>query len=176
MLGSADRRVVLVLLLGVGLVLAGAFTYLSLPGTGTLTIQVRDAPTNFSHVVVTFSEVRVHRADASNESGWVNLTLAVSTIDFMSLGNLTKVLALDKVPAGKYTQIRIVVDSASGTTAGGGSIALTIPDRILKTDTPFDLKAGGTTTVTLDFDLAHSIHQAGTTWIFSPVLGSIVVS
>lgn len=176
MRGSRNARVLLVLALGIALVLAGTLFYLSSSASGTLVIQVRDAPTEFSHVLVTFSEVRVHPANADNESEWLNLTLAASTIDFMNLGNLTKVLALDRVPAGKYTQIRIVVTSASGTMMGGTSVTMTVPDGILKTDTPFDLKAGGTTTVTLDFDLTHSIREAGGSWLFVPVLGSVVVS
>ncbi len=176
MQGAVDRKVIVVLVVGIGLILAGTLTYLAIPAEGTLSILVRDAPADFSHVNVTFSEVRVHRADAGNESGWISLTLETATIDFMSLGNLTKVLALDKVPAGKYTQIRIVVASASGTMRGGTFVAMTVPDGILKTDTPFDLRAGGVTTVTLDFDLAHSIHLADGSWIFKPVLGSVIVT
>lgn len=176
MRGSGSARVPLVLALGIVLVLVGTLYYLSAPASGTLVIQVRDAPMDFSRVLVTFSEVRVHPANAGSESEWLNLSLAVSTIDFMNLGNLTKVLALDKVPAGKYTQIRIVVTSASGTMVGGTSVLMTVPDGILKTDTPFDLKAGGVTTVTLDFDLARSIRQADGLWTFMPVLGSVVVS
>ncbi len=175
MRGSANARLLVVLAVGILLILAGALYYLSIPAVGTLSIQVRDAPTDFSHVIVTFSEVRVHLANAGSESGWLNLSLASSTIDFMNLGNLTKVLALDRVPAGMYTQIRIVVASASGTMVGGTSVTMVVPDGILKTDTPFDLKAGGVTTVTLDFDLAHSVHQAGGSWVFIPVLGSVVV-
>ena len=175
MRGSANVRVGLVLALGLGLILAGALYYLSIPAVGTLTIEVRDAPTEFTRVIVTFSEVRIHRADAGNESGWLNLSLVTSTIDFMSLGNLTEVLALDRVPAGQYTQIRIVVSSASGTMIGGASVSMRVPDGILRTDTPFELKAGGATTVTLDFDLSHSIQQAGGSWTFIPVLGSVLV-
>jgi len=176
MRGSGSPRVLLVLALGIVLVLVGTLYYLSVPASGTLVIQVRDAPTDFSHLLVTFSEVRVHPANAGNESQWLNLSLAVSTIDFMNLGNLTKVLALNKVPAGKYTQIRIVVTSASGTMMGGASVPMTVAGGILETNTPFDLKAGGVTTVTLDFDLAQSIHQASGSWVFMPVLGSVVVS
>ncbi len=176
MRGSGSARVLLVLALGVVLVVAGTLYYLAAPASGTLVIQVRDAPMDFSHLLVTFSEVRVHPANVENASRWLNLSLAATTIDFMNLANLTKVLALDRVAAGKYTQIRIVVTSASGTMMGGNSVPMTVPDGILKTDTPFDLKAGGVTTVTLDFDLAHSIHQAGGSWVFMPVLGSVVVS
>lgn len=168
-------RAALVLALGVVLLLAGIAVYLTFPATGTLVVQVRDAPSDFSHVLVTFSEVRVHPADAADESDWVNVTLASASIDFMSLGNLTKVLGLDQIPAGKYTQIRIVVSAVTATTDGGQSVAMIVPDGILKTTTSFDLAAGGVTTITVDFDLAHSMYEAGGVWIFTPVIGSVQV-
>ena len=137
---------------------------------------MRDAPVQWEHLNVVFSDIRVHRADAGNQSGWTSLPLSTTEIDFMALGNLTKVLALDRAPAGKYTQIRIVVDSVDGVLADGTSVTLLVPDRELKTVTPSVLPGGGSTTVTLDFDLASSIHPANGMWIFRPVLGSIQIS
>jgi len=143
--------------------------------TGTLVVQVRDSPEAWSRLDVTFAQVAVHRAEAGNESGWVNMTLTQRTIDFIELGNLTKVLALDRVPAGRYTQLRIIVSSVVGTT-GGMTTSLQVPDGILKTARPFDVPGGGTATVTLDFDLAHSIHADADGWIFTPVLGALIIT
>jgi len=45
--------------------------------------------------------------------------------------------------------------------------------------TPADRSAidpSGTTSVTIDFDLSQSIHEANGEWVFRPVLGPIVVS
>lgn len=171
-----DRRVLAVWGLGIALVVAGTAAYLTFPASGTLVVQVRDALGSFSHLYVTFSEVRVHPADAANDSGWRLVNLTVSTIDFAALGNLTKVLGLDRLPAGKYTQIRIVVSAASGTLVSGASVPVFVADNLVKTTTPFDLARGGTTTVTLDFDLAHSVTWSRGTWMFKPVLGPVVVS
>lgn len=171
-----DRRVLAVWVLGAALVAAGTAAYLTFPASGTLVIQVRDALGSFSHLYVTFSEVRVHPAGGANDSVWQRVNLSVSTIDFAALGNLTKVLGMDRLPAGTYTQLRIVVSAASGTLVGGASVPLLVPDGIVKTTTPFDLARGGTTTVTLDFDLARSVVWSGGTWTFKPVLGPVVVS
>lgn len=167
-------RVALALVVGGLLILAG-IAYLGTLSTGTVVVFVRDAPSNWSRLDVTFSEVAFHRADAGNESGWVPLQLATTTIDFMKLGNLTKLLAMDRIPAGMYTQLRIIVSSVFGTMTGGSPLAFVVPDGILKTARPFEVKGGATATVTLDFDLARSIHPDGETWIFTPVLGSVVV-
>ncbi len=159
-----------------GLIVIAGIAYLSTFASGTITVRVRDAPVGWQHLTVVFSEIQVHRADAGNPSGWMSLPLSTPQIDFMALGNLTKVLALDRAPAGKYTQIRLVVDSVEGVLADGTPVSLRVPDGELKTVTPFDLPGGGSITVTLDFDLASSIHPAGDAWIFRPVLGAIQIS
>ena len=157
-----------------GLLAIGGIAYLSTLASGTITIEVWDAPFGWDRLTVVFSDIQVHRAGAENESGWSSLPLSTTEVDFMALGNLTRILALDRAPAGKYTQIRIVVNSVTGV-MNGTSVELIVPDHELKIITPFDLPGGGSITVTLDFDLASSIHAAGDKWIFRPVLGEIVI-
>ena len=160
----------------VGLLLVAGIAYLGSFASGTLYIYVRDAPADWKHLTVTFSDIQVHRAAAGNASGWTSLPLSAPTIDFIALGNLTKLLALDRAAAGKYTQLRLVVDAVDGVLADGTPITLTVPDGVLKTVLPFTIPGSGAVSVTLDFDLASSIHLAGGTWIFRPVLGSIQVT
>lgn len=157
------------------LAIAG-LAYIGTLASGSIVVFVRDAPVSWSELNVHFSDVRVHRADAGNESGWISLPLTSPTIDFVALGDLTEQLALHRAPAGKYTQIRIVVSSVDGVLEDGPAVILTVPDGVLKIVTPFDLSSGGTTAITVDFDLADSIHLAGDKWIFRPVLGSVQIS
>ena len=168
-------RAAMVLALGFVLIASGVAYYLSTTATGTLVVRVRDAPATWSHVVVTFSEVSVHPADTPNGSDWVDVALQTSQVDFLALGNLTTLLALDRVAPGTYTQVRIFVSSARGVLASGTPVVMSVPDGVLKTTTPFTLQGGATTTVTLDFNLAQSIIQAGAAWVFTPVLGPIEV-
>jgi hypothetical protein len=158
------------------LILAGVATYFSSTAQGTLAVRIHDAPASWSHVTVTFSQIAIHRADGGNGSGWIQLNLSVTQIDFLAPGNLTRLLALDRVSPGTYTQLRIIVSSVQGVLASGAPVTMTVPDGVIKTTTPFTVRGGGTTTVTLDLDLAHSIHQANGQWMFRPVLGSIDVS
>jgi Domain of unknown function (DUF4382) len=161
------------------LLTAGALVYLTPrpPTPGTVRILVRDGPIGWLHVNVTFGEVDIHPANDTNDSGWISLPINAGSIDFVELGNLTKLLSLERVAPGEYTQIRIQVATASGVTSAGMHVNMTIPDQgILKTTTPFDLSPGGTTSITLDFDLGNSIHSVGGKWIFTPVLGSIEIA
>jgi Domain of unknown function (DUF4382) len=159
-----------------GLLVIAGLAYIGSFAAGTISIYVRDAPVNWKQLNVVFSDIQIHRAAAGNDSDWTSLPLSSPTIDFVALGNLTKLLALDRAAAGKYTQLRLVVDSVSGILANGTHVTLTVPDHVLKTTLPFNIPGSGSVSVTLDFDLASSIHAADGQWIFRPVLGSIQVS
>jgi hypothetical protein len=145
-------------------------------GNGKVALYVKDAPALWSHVNVTFSEVQIHEANASNStSGWHNLTLAgTSTIDLAALVNVSDLLAQGSVSAGKYTQIRIAVTNVTGIMTDGTHVNFTVPSGELKTTHPFNVSAGSTTKLTLEIDLSRSITQAGDKWLFAPVLGAIV--
>src|SRR2546426_10421811 len=123
----------------VGLLLVAGIAYLGSFASGTLSIYVRDAPADWKHLTVTFSDIQVHRAAAGNASGWASLPLSSPTIDFVALGNLTKLLALDRAAAGKYTQLRLVVGAVGGGVADGTALTLSVPDGVLQALPPFTL-------------------------------------
>jgi hypothetical protein len=83
---------------------------------GTLAMSVTDAkpllPENVTNLFVEFSEVWVHKPG----EGWIQLTLVESpyTIDLLQFqdGDTTELVPPTKLNSGKYTQVRIVVDSA----------------------------------------------------------------
>jgi len=90
--------------------------------TGTLTILVTDAPSYVvENVTVHFSGVEVHKAADGTEGGgqWIEVPLAApdgQTFDDSyqiilseTMGYVT--LAQGQVPAGKYTQIRVYMES-----------------------------------------------------------------
>jgi len=159
-----------------GLLLIAGFAFLGSVTSGTLYVYVRDAPVEWRQLNVVFSDIQVHRADAGNDSGWIHLPLSSTNIDFVALANLTRLLALDRAPAGKYTQLRLVVNSVDGVLNDGTPVTFVVPSGELKTTTPFEVPGSGSVRITLDFDLASSIHSAGGEWIFRPVLGSIQIT
>jgi hypothetical protein len=125
-------------------------------------------------VNVTFSEVQVHQASGTNDSGWQTISTNNGTIDLAALTNVSKLPASKAIRSGKYTQIRIVVDSASGTILNGKSVTFNVPSGELKTTHPFNLSAGGTKKLTLEIDLQRSIIHNASGWIFTPLLGVVV--
>ena len=175
---ASGKTAILAAVIAVVVVVSGVGAYMlstnsSDKATATVSIYVKDLPANWTHVNVTFSEVKIHEADAGNESGWRTLALQTQTVDLASLTNMSELLASGNVSAGKYTQIRIVVVSVTGTMENGTIVNFTVPSGELKTTHPFNVTAGHTETLTLDFDLSKSIIQDGNGWKFKPVLGSI---
>ncbi len=141
--------------------------------TGTVTVYVEDSPDDWRYVNVTFSEVQIHRASAGNDSGWYTLPITNGTIDLVTLTNASALLASAGVPEGMYTQIRIVVSTATGVMVNGTQVTFAVPSGELKTTHPFNVTEGHTERITLDIDLEHSIAHNSQGWVFKPVMGSI---
>ena len=138
-------------------------------GSGRLVVNITDSPfSDAKAVIVTFTEVRVHRTGGS----WETLPFAEGTsltCDLKQLQDLAQdVLAsAGNLPAGRYTQIRLVVDSASihfdnAADAGpcAASIAppagrygvVTVPSGEVRLNQNFTIGDGELTTILLDFD------------------------
>ena len=170
----------------------GSLPFASAPasagGMGTLDVFVTDAPpanvtpangtpgnVTWSHVYVTFAVLQAHEANATNESGWHDFNVS-QTIDLMSVKTASALLGSAQLPAGEYTQLRIVVEKAWGVTSTGKSYNFTVPSGDLKTDDPFTVATGQTTSLTLDVNLSHSIVWTAMGYVFTPVIGSISTS
>jgi hypothetical protein len=163
--------------------------------TGRIAIYVKDAPAEWSHVNVTFSKVMIHQAGSGddNETGdndtadggsgqnetdsgeWITISLDTQTVDLKAYVNISALLASGNISVGKYTQIRIVVDSVVGTLVNGTQVEFKVPSGTLKINKPFTIKKDQITDLTVDIDLSKSIVENPNGWIFKPVLGSIVV-
>ena len=144
--------------------------------TGTLAIHLTDSPfSDAKALLVTFNAVSVHRADGDS---WqtINFTSGGQrTCDLKKLNGPVDVLGVGSLPAGKYTQVRLVVASAniyfdapsSGSACAssiappaGASAAVDIPSGEVKLNHEFTLTTAGSTML-LDFDGDQSIRQTG---------------
>lgn len=155
------------LLAVVGLILVGitALSGCIQEGTGTLVLQITDAPgdLNISEALVTMSRVEVHRASFGNNNStgeWVIVVEEPQTFDLIALQNVTELFGSTNLSAGWYTQIRLHVDEAL-VTIDGVQYNLTIPSETVKLIKPFKIEANETTTLTLDFDVQKSVHDNG---------------
>lgn len=151
----------------------GAYAVLSAPKKGMVQIFVTDSVGQWAHVNVTFDTIKVHRANGTNDSGWVSIPIKNGTLDLAKLVDVSALLGEGKVPVGKYTQLRIVVVNATGMMTNGTEVDFKVPSGELRTTTPFSVNSGETTKLTLDIDLDSSITHPDGKWIFKPVLGKI---
>lgn len=144
---------------------------------GSLAVHITDSPfTDARALLVTFSEVSAHRADGDS---WQTIPFAAGTsrtCDLKKLNGPTDVLGVGTLPTGKYTQVRLVVTSATlyldNASAGasacapsiaapaGASAEVTIPSGVVKLNHEFTVSAGGSTML-LDFDGDKSVKQTG---------------
>ena len=165
--------------------------------TGNLRLMIQDSPySDAKSVLVTFSEVTVHRA----ESEWTKLPFAAPdantaaptsrTCDLKKLEDAQDILGVGALPAAHYTMLRLVVSSATLyfenaaegpacaptiTAPAGRSAPLTISSGEVKLNRQFELTAEAKT-ILIDFHGDQSIHETGNgTYRMSPVISIVSV-
>jgi len=151
----------------------------TLNGTGRVAVMMTDSPfQDASAVLITISEISVHRADG----GWEPLVLEGGSItcDLKLLEGPTDFLGDAVLLAGKYTQIRLTVESGAiyfGEAPGESgdacvatselvpptdpSAPVTVPSGVVRLNRPFTVPEGGEAMIVLDFDGDRSIRKMG---------------
>ena len=160
---------------------------------GNFNLRMRDSPfADAKAVLVTFSSVRAHRSD----SDWTVVPFinaaTMRTCDLKKLETSEDVLGAAALPAGHYTQVRLVVQSAtlffdnastgaacasSIAPPAGASATLDIPSGEVKLNREFDLSSSSAMTMLVDFDGNQSIHLTGNgRYMMSPVVTILSVN
>jgi len=172
----------------------GGDSVMSPSGSGRLSLMIKDSPySDAKALLVTFSEVTAHR---DGEGGFSKLpfgdTTATSrTCDLKKLVDRQDLLGVGTLPAGHYTQVRVVVSSATlyfdnpsegppcaATIAApaGRSAALEIPSGEVKLNRQFDVGESGATSMLIDFDGQRSVIETGNgRFRMTPVIGIVSV-
>ena len=162
---------------------------------GSVNITLKDTPfADAKALLVTFSEVDVHKSDQADGS-WTKLPFnggATSrTCDLKKLQTAQDVLGTGPLAAGQYTQIRLVVSSASlyftNAAAGnacdatiaapaGDNAPVTVPSGEVKLAQQFTVGTTGATTILLDFNGDQSVRQQGNgSYSMTPVITVVSV-
>lgn len=131
--------------------------------TGTLTLQLTDAPDlNISALYVNITKVEVHRAAAGNltNASWETIVNESKIFNLTALINATEILGSEELSIGMYTQIRLYISDAN-VTIDDVVYALDIPSETIKLVRGFWILPDKTTTLTLDFDAKESVHKTG---------------
>ena len=120
-------------------------------GQGTLEVRVTDQPSpQVSAIVLTVQNIEVSTSGGA-ESGWQTVVEGPNEFDLLQLDGIEKILGSAQLEAGRYQQIRLEVIDAQITIQNGVRSA-TLPSGKLRLVGGFEVVAGETTIVTLDFD------------------------
>jgi hypothetical protein len=165
-------------------------------GQSTLIIAVKDAPKTsdigtITHVWLNISEVSVHRvltnqtitdtdeemtateSDDTSTAGWTVVVNKTQTFDLIQLTNESLVLGQKMIDTGKYTQIRVKIDSGA-ITVNGTQYNLAVPSGVVKLNRGFVLEPDKTLKLTLDFNVEKSIIRTGSDkYTLKPVIAVI---
>ena len=160
---------------------------------GTMRVSIGDAPAcGYEAVNVTIERVRVNKSPTAGEgdAGWSEVVLSPARrIDLLTLTNgVLEDLGQTSLPAGRYTQLRLVLatnDAAhplanSVVPTGGQETALETPSAEqsgLKLNLDVDVPVGKVVDVALDFDACRSIVRLGNSGRYNlkPVLSATTV-
>ena len=181
---------VLAILAGTAVASCGGDSVVSPSGSGRLSLMIKDTPYSDARaLLVTFSEVTAHR---DGEGGFTRLpfgdTTATSrTCDLKKLVDRQDLLGVGTLPAGHYTQVRLVVSSATlyfdnasegppcATTIAapaGRSAGVEIPSGEVKLNRQFEVGESGATSMLIYFAGDRSVTETGNgRFRMTPVIG-----
>ncbi len=131
------------------------------PETGTIEIRATDAPpTGITSVLVTVDNVEVHMSGAEEDS-WFTVLDSENTFDLVDIQGAEVFLGDKEAEAGRYTKIRLDVTSVT-VTLEGEELTAELPSDKLKVVRNWEVVAGKTTILTLDFEADKFVVVTGT--------------
>jgi hypothetical protein len=145
----------------------------------TLHVRLTDAPADFQEVNIDIQRVEIHNNMGDQSSGWRTLSIVEPGVyNLLELTNgLDTLLATAELPAGKVSQIRLILGTDNTVKIGDELFPLATPSAQqsgLKLNVNAQLKAGITYTILLDFDAALSVVEKGDgTYSLKPVIRAI---
>ena len=156
-----------------------------LSGTGTARVVLTDAPMSDVDEV----HVKITRIELMGEAGaqvLLNDHDIPDDVEMIALGANPLLLGQRAIPAGEYTQVRMLIDDTPGANyvvdSEGERHDLTIPSGaqsgVKLVTGAFEVVDGQIITILLDFNAAASVHQAGQSgqWIMRPTVFANVVT
>ena len=111
---------ILMAMLGAIIVAGSGYTYMTY-GKGRLVVELTDPPRGWgqaSNVYIKYGGVTVHRANASDESGWFTVVDGEGWVDLRSTLNSSETLGAGRLQAGKYNLVRFEVVESIVTVGG----------------------------------------------------------
>ncbi len=146
--------------------------------TAKIEVWLTDDPAAYDEVNIDIKEIAVHSEDGGDEKGWKKLEINAGVYNLLELTNgLDTLLGAIEVPAGKISQIRLILGDDNSLKIGEEVHPIKTPSAQqsgLKIQVHQTLVAGITYKILLDFDAARSIVSKGNgTYSLKPVINSI---
>jgi len=148
---------------------------------GRLVLTMIDAPGDYDAVNVHVVRVEVHRGDEGDEGdgGWMVVSEDTMLVDLLTLTDGQGVVLADTLlPAGHFTQVRLILGGGNTVVVGGLEHELEVPsgeNTGLKLNHPFDIEPDALYRATLDFDADRSVHRTGNgRYVLEPVIRIVV--
>jgi len=142
-----------------------------------LEVHLTDAPGDYQQVNIDVQDVQVN--SGSEDGGWTSIDVNEGIYDILKLTNgLDTLLGSCELPAGKISQVRLILGNNNSVKIDDQVIALSTPSAQqsgLKLQVKTELREGITYKLLLDFDAARSIVKTGSgKYILKPVIRTIV--
>lgn len=138
-------------------------------------VRLTDAPGDYEAVNIDVIGLEVHSDGSGENEGWRSIPVNGGIYNVLDLtGGIDTLIASAQIPAGKISQIRVILGENNSLVIGGQEYALSTPSAQqsgLKLNVHTTLSEGITYRMTLDFDAARSIVAKGNgTYSLKPVI------
>lgn len=145
--------------------------------TGHLSVWIHDAPCACAHVYVTFTNVAVRAANVSGvpSGSWTELSNASRTWDMLRLNStsLSSLLSSGNLTVGTYTGLRLGIQNVTVVLLNGETLVADVVCPTAQLVGSFTIAPNGNSALTLDLDLASSLHVVGSRAYFTPEIGML---
>lgn len=143
-----------------------------------LEVRLTDAPGDYEKVNIDIQGIEINAEEGNSSSGWKSLEVNKGIYNLLELTNgIDTLLSSTDLPAGKISQIRLILGDNNSITIDGNDFDLTTPSAQhsgLKLNVHAELTEGITYTILLDFDAAKSVVESGSgKYNLKPVIRSI---
>ena len=140
-----------------------------------LEVRLTDAPGDYEAVNIDIIGLEVHSDGAGENNGWRQLPVNGGIYNILDLtAGIDTLLSNVELPAGKISQMRLILGENNSVVVAGKEHALSTPSAQqsgLKLNVHTILSEGVTYKMTLDFDAARSIvHKGNDTYGLKPVI------
>jgi len=130
--------------------------------SGYIAVKLTDAPGNYQQVNVDIQKVSIHLVPNSGKSDWLDLNTKSGVYDLLKLQNGidTSIVDTTKLPAGKITQMRLLLGSNNTVMVDSVIHKLTVPSGSqtgIKLIGQMIIDPNKTLNVLIDFDASKSI-------------------